>query len=277
MGIIENELMYLKYLDWTRSRHSSGTAGSFLKSYEEIKGQKLYYKISNYNSQNGIIGHECVNEIVVDRLLSNLRIEHLSYDLVHAEVYINGREHETYLSRSRDFKNKGESKITLELLYKHEGLENESPLEFCKRMGWDDYIYNMLVTDYLIMNRDRHGANIEILKNRKNRQIYPAPLFDHGLSLLFNCRSDIEYEAIDPLVEKRVQCYVGGNDTYENLLLIPSEKMLQLPEFDSNLKTELFEGLENIMGNKWVEAVWNFLQKRAEKYEILRIERQSTR
>ena len=32
-------------------------------------------------------------------------------------------------------------------------------------MGWEDYVYQMLIVDYLILNRDRHGANIEVLRN----------------------------------------------------------------------------------------------------------------
>ena len=64
----------------------------------------------------------------------------------------------------------------------------ETPLEFCIRMGWEKTIYEMLVTDHLILNRDRHGANIEVLRDRKKRTVRLAPLFDHGLSLLFSAR-----------------------------------------------------------------------------------------
>ena len=54
----------LTHLTWSLSRSSTGTAGSFLKSYEEIDGQKIYYKMSNYDSVRGVIGHESINEIV---------------------------------------------------------------------------------------------------------------------------------------------------------------------------------------------------------------------
>lgn len=61
------------------------------------------------------------------------------------------------MCRSYDFKEPGESKIPLEDYYDMEKNVNESPLEFCKRMNWDDYIYSMIVVDFLISNRDRHG------------------------------------------------------------------------------------------------------------------------
>ena len=48
-------------------------------------------------------------------------------------------------------------------------------------MGWEDYIYQMLVVDYLILNQDRHGANIEVLRNSRKKTVRLAPLFAHGL------------------------------------------------------------------------------------------------
>ena len=43
-----------------------------------------------------------------------------------------------------------------------------------------------ILTAYLILNRDRHGANIEVLRNSRKKTVRLAPLFDHGLSLLCN-------------------------------------------------------------------------------------------
>ncbi len=151
----------LTYLSWSVYRNSSGTAGSFLKAYSELGGTKTYYKLSNFDKARGIIGHECVNELIVDRLLTILGIPHLSYQLIHADVTVDGKAHEVYLCASEDFKAKSESKIALDAYKELEALPDESALDFCTRMGWKDYIYQMLVVDYLILNRDRHGANIE--------------------------------------------------------------------------------------------------------------------
>lgn len=51
---IIHELRDMRYLEWTKTRHSSGTAGSFLKAYEKVGGRKYYYKLSNYDSINGM-------------------------------------------------------------------------------------------------------------------------------------------------------------------------------------------------------------------------------
>ena len=67
------DLQDMSYLNWAQARNSSGTAGSFLKAYEETPDGKIYYKLSNYDAFRGIVGHECVNEIIVDRLLKLLK------------------------------------------------------------------------------------------------------------------------------------------------------------------------------------------------------------
>ncbi len=54
----------------------------------------------------------------------------------------------------------------------------------------------MLVVDYLILNKDRYGANIEVLRNNKNNTIRSVPLFDHGLSLLFQCTNEVTFTPI---------------------------------------------------------------------------------
>lgn len=49
----------------------------------------------------------------------------------------------------------------------------------------------MFIVDYLICNRDRHGANIEVLLDEKEEPRI-EPLFDQGLLLLFSCYNDLE-------------------------------------------------------------------------------------
>ena len=68
MGQILKTPQDLRYLSWSKIRGSSGTAGSFLKAYSELNGIKTYYKLSNYDTINGITGHESVNEIIVKSL-----------------------------------------------------------------------------------------------------------------------------------------------------------------------------------------------------------------
>lgn len=85
---VVHEVQDLTYLSWTKVRRSSGTAGSFLKAFSDFGTEKIYYKLSNFDSYKGVVGHECVNELIVDRLLTILGVEHLHYQLIHADILI---------------------------------------------------------------------------------------------------------------------------------------------------------------------------------------------
>jgi hypothetical protein len=238
-----------------------------LKSYSELGGRKTYYKLSNFDSVRGVIGHECVNEIIVDRLLELLGIEHLHYQLIHADILISGQNHEVYLCASEDFKQPGESKIALDAYYELEKLENETPLAFCIRNGWEEYIYQMLVVDFLILNRDRHGANIEVLRNSRKRTIRLAPLFDHGLSLLFNCMSDNEIQKYDCLEDKMTNNYIGSRSTWDNLKLIPTDRELNLNSLRESDGRFLLEDLDGVIPQNLQDKIWNMIWKRWCAYE----------
>ena len=57
---------------------------------------------------------------------------------------VDGKAHEVYLCASEDFKEKSESKIALDAYKELEALPDESALEFCTHMGWEDYVcYNV--------------------------------------------------------------------------------------------------------------------------------------
>lgn len=85
-----------------------------MKATDDLQKPKKYYKLSQYDTVNGIIGHECVNELIADRLLNILGVEHLHYDLIHAEITVNDKNIETYLCVSEDFKKSGETKTALD-------------------------------------------------------------------------------------------------------------------------------------------------------------------
>ena len=242
----------LTYLSWSVYRNSSGTAGSFLKAYSELGGTKTYYKLSNFDKARGVIGHECVNELIVDRLLTILGIPHLSYQLIHADVSVDGRTHEVYLCASEDFKAKSESKTAL---------------DFCIRMGWEDYVYQMLIVDYLILNRDRHGANIEVLRNSRKKTIRLAPLFDHGLSLLCSCLDDVAVAKFDVMADKPCNNFIGSKSTWDNLRIIPKDKMPKLTPLHESDRQVLLEGLDGVISQTLQDKIWEMIWKRWCAYE----------
>ena len=266
---IIHEKQDLTYLSWSLIRSSSGTAGSFLKATDDLQQPKIYYKLSNYDGINGIVGHECINEIIVDRLLNILEIEHLHYDLIHADIDVDGKEMETYLCASKDFKAHGEHKVALDAYYQAEKLDGETPLQFCTRNGWSDFIYKMLVVDFLILNRDRHGANIEVLRNARKKSLRLAPIFDHGLSLLFNCHTEEGINQFDVMKDRAVQCFVGSRSAQQNLMLIPKDEILALNPLQHTHKAYLLEGLDGIIPQSLQNKIWDMIWQRWKYYENL--------
>ena len=270
MGQYIDEIIDLRHLEWSKICHSSGTAGSFLKAQDMINGVRRYYKLSSYDSLTETFGNECVIEFIVDRLLSFLNIPHLSYDMIHAYILINDHPLETYLCASDNFRKADEYKTSFENYYEINKMPLENTIDFCKRMGWEKDIYVMLMTDYLILNRDRHGANIEVLKSKATKNVRLAPMFDHGLSLIFSCKDDEDIRNFDVLEDKKIQCFLGGNSAYENLKLIPKNKMPNISKLKSLTEDILFNGIENIVSDEWKNKVFEMINKRAICYEDLR-------
>ena len=263
------EVQDLTFLEWSKIRHSSGTAGSFLKATSTLGESKTYYKLSNYDYVNGVVGHESINELIVDRLLNVLGIKHLHYDLINSKIKINDKIINTYVCSSQDFKEKNEEKVAFDIYYELEKKENETPLEFCVRNNFDDYIYEMLVVDFLILNRDRHGANIEVLKNSKTKTIRLAPLFDHGLSLLALCRNNEAISKFDVMEDRPIQSFVGSNSAYNNLKLIPATKFPQINKLKLSDKEIIMDGICDILGDELSEKIWEMIWKRWCFYENL--------
>lgn len=269
MNKVITEKQDLTYLKWSHVRSSSGTAGTFLKSQSVVSGEKIYYKLSNFDSEKGIIGHECVNEIIVDRLLTILGVPHLEYQLIHADVEIEGKVYETWLCASKDFKKVGESKAALDNYYQVNKEADESRYDFCVNYGWKKYIDTMLVVDYLILNRDRHGANVEVLRDTRRRTIRIAPLFDHGLSFLCSCYNEGEIEKFDIYEDKPCQNFIGSRSTYENLTFVKDKKSVFLNTLKIKDREILFENLDSVLSEMHLDKIWNMLWARWCEYENL--------
>lgn len=260
------ELQDLRYLDWVNRKLSLGTAGCFLKAYEEKDGVRIYYKMSNYDSYRGIFGHECVNELIVSRLLELLKIPHLHYQLVHAAICVDEQELEGYISRSVNFRKENERKIVFDTYYELYRERKESPLEFAKRHGWEQYVYQMFVVDYLICNRDRHGANIEVLTNERD-EVRLAPLFDHGLSFLFSCYNRLEsVRKFDILEDRVVNNFIGSKSLEDNLRMLPKGTKFFEGVLREEHKAFLVNDLEQALPKEYLDKIWEMLWERWQRY-----------
>lgn len=242
---------------------SPGTPGCFLKAYEEVNGKRLYYKLSNYDSYRGVFGHECVNELIVSRVMDILRIPHVKYKLIHARIVIDGKEQETWVSVSENFRKDNEEKLAYDLYYDLQKEDNESPLEFAIRNGWGLYMYQMFCIDYLIANGDRHGSNLEVLRNDEEDSVRMAPLFDQGVSLLFSTYGDEKLlKEIDVMRDFSVNNYIGSKSLEYNLSLIPKEYDLQIWELKIEDQDYIFNGIDHVLSEIHREKIWEMIWKR---------------
>ena len=263
MSNIISKVQDMRYLDWAARKISPGTPGCFLKAYEEIDGKRLYYKLSNYDSYRGIFGHECVNEIIVSRVMDVLGIPHVTYDLIHAKIVIDGKEQETWISVSENFRKESEEKLAYDLFYDLQKEKNESPLEFAIRNNWELYMYQMFLIDYLIANRDRHGSNLEVLRNEEDDGIRMAPLFDQGVSLLFSTYGDEKaIESFDVMKDFIVNNYVGSRSLEYNLSLIPHEFDLKIALLKREHWDYIFQDVEKVLSEKHIDKIWEMIWKR---------------
>ena len=171
---------------------------------------------------------------------------------------------------SEDYKEPDESKLALEDYYQMERLPNESSFDFCVRKGWRRQVSEMIVTDYLICNRDRHGANIEVLRNRKNNSFRLAPMFDQGLSFLCRCRTDEEIERFDVTEDRRVQTFFGGSSVQDNLRPLEPEDIKNIRSLKKRDRKAIFDGLEEVCSGKLLAKIWDMMWMRNSYLDSMR-------
>lgn len=256
---VVSRLQDYRGIRWNERVNSSGTAGTYLKARVGSGTRARYLKLSRYNGVR-IDGTECINELVASRLMELLGIDHVPYRLVHARVTVDGAEHETWLNSSRNFRLPGEQKMGLGNYYELYREKDENPLSFCERMGWAAGVAQMMLVDYLIANRDRHGSNIEVLVDRAGRPRF-APIFDNGLSLVAPYGDDEErIAAFDPLTHVMTTNFLGSRSLEENVRSVaPVEVARPLAEQDREV---LLAGLESAASPVLLGKIWQIIWER---------------
>ena len=257
MNIAEEDSWDIRELTWSKTAGSVASDGVYMKTEYMIEGQRHYLKLSNYDSYRGIYGHEAVNEFIAGRLGGLLGINVLSGSLRKCLVRIDGREYESYVFAAKSFKTV-ESRVAFEDFYVDNRLsDRESPLDLCKRFGWENEIYKMFIFDYLIINRDRHGANLEVLKNDSKKL---SPLFDNGLSFVCSCADEADLGSFDVMGDRPVNNFIGEKRLERNLSLI--DKKVGISELDESCKDKLFEGLRGVLPEPFYNMIWEIIWKR---------------
>lgn len=183
-----SEIIDLRPLKFSKGTIGSGSAGTLYKS----NTSKYYFKLSSFSEYYpDEYGYESVCEVINSRLCNCLGIAHAEYDMMRAKVLINEREFELWLCVSKNFKPDIAKRTTLETYLKYYGISGYDLMqnfEFCKDKEFFKDLCSMLLVDYIIYNRDRHGANIELFIEKDNVTL--APIYDTGYSLISPCLYD---------------------------------------------------------------------------------------
>lgn len=251
----------LTYLKWSYSSSSSG--GTYLKSEDGIGSRKIYYKLSDFK-YGKLSGCEAAIEVIASRLGEYLGFPVLKYMGDMSSVIVDDKKYNTYVARSHNYVKRGYAAIPLITDYlTNRASKAESPLDYCRRIGLQEYLDYVFIFDYLIMNVDRHGHNIEILYDMENN-IVPSPIFDNGRALTYEYGSNIalirnwDYKS-DPTVNN----FVGSIYLESNLKNI--SKPYELPRLSDEVFRKIFYGLSGFISKEHQQIIKEALEFRYEK------------
>lgn len=157
------------------------TNGMLPKCWRRINGKVSLWKGGTTGASN--TGNEPYSEYYAYQIAERLNINAVPYEL--------HKWKGTLCSSCELFTSKERSFVPVGRLIDAQGIE--TVLEYYEALGpeFTKALSDMLLLDYLICNTDRHFGNFGVIVDSgSNKIIEPAPLFDHGNSLLNFAGSD---------------------------------------------------------------------------------------
>ena len=168
--------------------------GNLKKSWKIIEGDRVLVKAGSGPNEQ-----EPFNEVIASKLMSELGVNHIDYDL----YWINDKP----FSACKDFVTDNQDLVSAWKVFQIEKQSsNDSSythlMKMANKLGVTDFeqkINEMLVVDYLLINEDRHFNNFGFLRDVDTLKIIGcAPIFDSGSSLGYNTNVRSLNENFDP-------------------------------------------------------------------------------
>ena len=219
---------------------TSGSPGVVLKAVQDGR----FYKLPNFNENTGFYGYSSMNDVIAARYLTSIGIQTLLYCGAEAVVQIRGREFTTFVNWSLDYR-MGRPDIAFEDYVRTSGAIDP---EAVFRTLDSAYLDTMLAADFLVGNRDRHGANIRWLGDGF------SPLFDFNLSLFMP-------DGGSRLHDIMANNYIGSHSLLDNLELVREFPAVQAPNWSA-----VFDGVPY----PYVQELKDWLDWRRSMYEDIR-------
>lgn len=168
------------------------TNGMLPKAWRFIDGDGIYlYKGGTNGASNA--GREPYCEYYASQIAETMHLNAVHYDLENWKGIT--------ASKCALFTDMDTSYIPIGRIVKSGGIKACLDYYDAKGADFSEQIRSMLVFDALIYNEDRHFGNFGVLRDNRSGEITsPAPIFDHGLSLLCYAGRD-DMASIDNLRE----------------------------------------------------------------------------
>lgn len=254
------KIVDLTHLKWGTTHNGGTSYGCYYKAIQIENGIKYYYKCSNFYSGQNCFGDESIYEVICSRLFQLLGFDCVKYTVCYAKVKIDDMVFNTYVCKSKNYFVGYDSRATLEDLQKILGLRNS--VETINKLCIQREIEKLLVADFLVLQRDRHGKNIEILI--KDNKYYLAPLFDNGLGLLAPYPVALtnldKIKQFDVLHDYPVNNCIGTRSLYDNLNLLSSPVLVNRLKRED--KKKLFYGLNSLLPKEYIDKIWELITYR---------------
>lgn len=165
------------------------TDGAFEKCWMREKDAKIYlYKRGSEGAANS--GMEPYSEVFATQLLNVLGFPHVEYNTI--------KYHDKLTSRCELFTSEKAGYVNF-AAYTGKRTTVSEKIDIYKSLGLEERFREMVVTDAIILNTDRHEGNFGFLVDNDSGEIIgAAPLFDHNLSLL---QGSMEHDDIIEYIE----------------------------------------------------------------------------
>lgn len=244
---------------WSLNKGTPGTNGVFLKMRKNVLNTQLYYKLGSYDTVKGFYGIECAMEIIAQRIAAWEDIPYVEQRLAETLVHYNGKDYKTYCICSKGYRHSGERRVPLEQYY----LWNEfgsNHTEALIQSEFADSILKTMKLDYIIYNRDRHGANIEVLYNPIVKSYRLASLFDNGCSLA--APSVLRWTELDEsyyMSDAPVNNFLGSMFVLASLKDCCKGKIRMKHE---ELPIDIMKGLDVVLGKDLCGFIYGMLKAR---------------
>lgn len=211
--------------------------GNQRKRWKIVDGKRCLLK-----SGTGYFMQKPFNEAIASAIMESQGIDHVGYEM----VWVDGDP----CSICEDFIDGNTELITAHYVNRTRKKPNKSTLYdhyvgCCREHGLDitPALDRMIVTDYIMVNVDRHLNNFGIVRDARSLEwLGAAPVYDTGTSLL----GDLPTEIIRP--ETEPGCKPFGRTFLDELLLVRDTSWIDFDALEDSL--DVVEGILSMDGSR---------------------------